>query len=171
MTTSYLRARIARTLLTGAAIVGALLGLPSPSAAQRLSLDTALQAITESEPTIAMPTSGLFEPPDASRERLPVVAHDRGFAIVQASFIGAASMDLAVSMYQIASGNAREGGFGAWWQDSPVAFAASKSAVAVAFAYGLERLHRTRPKLAFVLGVVATSVEGSLVVRSARMER
>ena len=91
------------------------------------------------------------------------------FHAVSAAFIIAASTDLSVSMYQIGRGAAREGGFGAQWQDSPVAFAVTKSAMAAAFTYGLQRMHRNRPKAAFVLGVAATAVEGWLTVRSARI--
>ena len=93
--------------------------------------------------------------------------HDRAFNIVLGGFVTAASSDLAVSMYRIQEGSARERGFGSWWQDSPVAFAASKTAMAVAFAYGLKRVHKTRPKTAWVMGIAATSFESWLVVRSA----
>jgi hypothetical protein len=37
------------------------------------------------------------------------------------------------------------------------------------FVYGLQRLHRDRPKTAFILGIAQTALEGYLVVRSARM--
>lgn len=112
-----------------------------------------------------------FDAGEAVRGHATFETKDTGFKIVQASFFAAASSDLAVSMYQIGAGNAREAGFGSWWQDSPVAFAISKSAVTVAFAYGLERLHKTKPKLAFWLGIAATSVEGSLVVLNAQTGR
>ncbi len=95
--------------------------------------------------------------------------HDRPFNIVLGSFFTAASSDLAVSMYRIEEGSARERGFGSWWQDSPVLFATTKSAMAAAFAYGLKRLHKTRPKTAWVMGVAATTFESWLVVRSARI--
>lgn len=94
---------------------------------------------------------------------------DPRFTFVLGAFITAAGTDLAVSMYQIGQGNAREGAFGAPWQDSPVAFAASKSAMTAVFVYGLQRLHRDRPKTAFILGIAQTALEGYLVVRSARM--
>ena len=97
--------------------------------------------------------------------------HDRAFNVVLGGFFTAASSDLAVSMYQIQEGSARERGFGSWWQDSPVAFAASKSAMAVAFAYGLKRVHKTRPKTAWVMGIAATSFESWLVVRGARISQ
>jgi len=114
--------------------------------------------------------------PDAhagSRRATPLTdgsdRRDRAFNIVLGGFFTAASSDLAVSMYRIQEGSARERGFGSWWQDSPVAFAASKSAMAVAFAYGLKRVHKTRPKTAWVMGIAATSFESWLVVRSARI--
>lgn len=94
---------------------------------------------------------------------------DPKFNFVLGAFITAAGTDLAVSMYQIGKGNAREGGFGGAWQDSPVAFAVSKSAMTALFAYGLQRIHRDRPKTAFILGIAQTALEGYLVVRSARM--
>ena len=97
-------------------------------------------------------------------------ASDGRFEAVLGAFITAAGTDVAVSMYQIGRGNAREAGFGSSWQDSPIAFAATKSALTAVFAYQLQRLHRTRPKTAFVLGVVSTSVETALVVRSARIK-
>jgi hypothetical protein len=96
---------------------------------------------------------------------------DRPFNLVVGSFITAASTDLAVSMYQIGRGVARESGFGGSWQDKPVLFATTKSAMAAAFVYGLQRVHKTRPKTALVMGAIVTGVEGWLVVRSARIEQ
>jgi len=93
------------------------------------------------------------------------------FNFVLGSFVTAAGTDVAVSMYQIGRGTAREAAFGAMWQDSPVAFAASKSALTALFAYQLQRLHRTRPKAAFILGIAATSAEAALVARSAWIAR
>lgn len=97
-------------------------------------------------------------------------ARDEGaFHIVLGAFVTAAGTDVAVSMYQIGRGAAREAGFGSWWQDSPVAFAMTKSAATALFAYQLHRLHRTRPKAAFILGIATTSVEAALVARAARI--
>ena len=95
--------------------------------------------------------------------------HEGLFRAVNTSFLAAASTDLSLSMYQIGRGVARESGFGAQWQDSPVAFSVTKTGMAVAFAYALQRMHKTRPKTALVLGVAATAVEGWLTVRSARL--
>ncbi len=92
---------------------------------------------------------------------------DERFQIVLGAFITAAGTDLALSMYKIGNGSAREAGFGTWWQDSPVAFAVSKSAISALFAYQLERLHRTHPRAAFALGIVDTAIEAALVARSA----
>lgn len=86
--------------------------------------------------------------------------------LVVGAFITMAGADLAVSTYQIGRGTARERAFGAAWQDSPIAFAVSKSAMSAAFAYGLQKMHKTRPKTAIVLGVAATAVESWLVARS-----
>jgi hypothetical protein len=94
---------------------------------------------------------------------------DIKFNVVMGAFITAAGTDIAVSMYQIGRGAARERGFGAPWQDSPVAFAATKSAMTAVFVFGLQRLHKDRPKTALILGIAQTAVESLLVVRSARM--
>ena len=98
-------------------------------------------------------------------------SHDGAFHLVLGAFVTAAGTDVAVSMYQIGRGTAREAAFGSWWQDSPVAFAATKSALTALFAYQLQRIHRTRPKTAMILGIVGTSVEATLVARSARIKQ
>jgi hypothetical protein len=72
-------------------------------------------------------------------------------------------------MYGIGNGAVRERGFGSWWQDSPVAFAATKSAATAVFAYQLQKLHRTRPKTAIVIGLITTGVEASLAARGAQL--
>jgi hypothetical protein len=95
--------------------------------------------------------------------------HDRLFQSLNAAFVIAAGTDVSVSMYQIGRGAARESAFGAPWQDSPVAFAITKSAMTAAFAFGLQRIHKNRPKTAFVLGIAATALESWLAVRSARI--
>jgi hypothetical protein len=97
--------------------------------------------------------------------------HPEAMRAVTAAFLITASTDLAVSMYQIGRGEAREVGFGAPWQDSPVAFAVTKSAVAVGFAYGLQHLHKSRPKTALVLGIAATALESWLTVRGAQISQ
>jgi hypothetical protein len=96
-------------------------------------------------------------------------AEDPRFRALMGTFVGAATADIAVSMYQIEQQNGRELGFGAWWQDSPAAFAVSKAAMTAAFVYGLKRMHRSRPKTAMTLGIVATIVEGALVVHGASL--
>jgi hypothetical protein len=97
--------------------------------------------------------------------------HDALFQSVTAALIVSASTDLSVSMYQVGRGTAREVAFGAPWQDSPVVFALTKSAVAAAMVYGLQRMHKTRPKTALVLGIATTAVEGWLTARSALIAR
>jgi hypothetical protein len=92
-----------------------------------------------------------------------------GFPIVLGAFITAASADLAVSMYQIGRGAAREVAFGSTFQDAPVPFAVSKSALAALFALGVQRIHKDRPKAALILGISATVLESMLVVRAARI--
>jgi hypothetical protein len=94
---------------------------------------------------------------------------DVKFQIVTGAFVTAAGSDIAMSMYQIGKGNAREAGFGRWWQGNPTALAVSKSAMVALFAYELQQVHKENPKLAFVLGIAATAVESALVVRSAGM--
>jgi hypothetical protein len=109
--------------------------------------------------------------PVASEEEAvaPARSGDVPFQLMMGALITAAGSDIAVSMYRIGQGRAREVGFGAWWQDSPVAFALSKSAMAALLAWQIQRIHRTRPKTAFVLGLVTAAVETGLVVRAARM--
>ena len=99
----------------------------------------------------------------ASREtRAPEVNHhDALFRSVTAALAITTSTDLSISMYQIGKGNAREAGFGSAWQDSPVAFAISKSAVAAGFMYGLQRLHKNHPKTAIILGIAPAPKAGS----------
>ena len=109
--------------------------------------------------------------PEPASRPMTLATDDGAFHIVLGSFVTAAGTDVAVSMYQIGRGTAREAGFASWWQDSPVAFAATKSALTALFAYQLQRLHRTRPKAAFILGIVGTSVEATLVARSARIRQ
>lgn len=102
----------------------------------------------------------------------PTTEKDDGrFHLVLGAFVTAAGTDVASSMYQIGRGAAREAAFGAPWQDSPVAFAATKSALTALFVYQLQKLHRTRPKAAFILGIAGTSVEAALIARTARLQR
>lgn len=96
---------------------------------------------------------------------------DGRFHLVLGAFMTAAGTDVASSMYQIGRGAAREAAFGSTWQDSPIAFAATKSAVTALFVYQLQKLHRTRPKAAFILGIAGTSVEAALIARTARLQR
>jgi hypothetical protein len=112
------------------------------------------------------------EPNTSDRDGMALKAdshHDGLFRAMSAAFVIAAGADVSVSMYQIGRGAAREKGFGAQWQDSPVAFALTKSAMTAAFGYGLQRIYKDRPKAAFVLGLAATAFEGWLVMRSARV--
>ena len=92
-----------------------------------------------------------------------------GIHLVTAAFVTLAGADLALSTYQIGRGAGREQGFGASWQDSPVAFAISKSAMSATFVYAIQRLHKSRPKTAIVIGVAATAMEGWLVARGAAL--
>lgn len=95
---------------------------------------------------------------------------DGRFHLVLGAFVTAAGTDVASSMYQIGRGAAREAAFGAPWQNSPVAFAATKSALTALFVYQLQKLHRTRPKAAFILGIAGTSIEAALIARTARLQ-
>jgi hypothetical protein len=94
---------------------------------------------------------------------------DGHFPLLLAAFTTAASADLAVSMYQIGRGAAREAAFGSQWQNAPVPFALTKSGMAALFGIGLQRMHKDRPKAALILGISATAMESFLVVRAARM--
>jgi hypothetical protein len=91
------------------------------------------------------------------------------FPLLLGAFTTAASADLAITMYQIGHGTAREVGFGSKWQRAPVPFALTKSGMAALFVVGLQRMHKDRPKTAFILGLSATIMESMLVVRSARI--
>ena len=113
----------------------------------------------------AAPDSGSAPAVVSSQSSVP----DRPLRFVVGTFVAAAAADVSISMYQIQRGAARERGFGAWWQNSPVPFALSKSVMATAFVYGLRELRKTKPKTALVLGIAASAVEVSLAVRSARL--
>jgi hypothetical protein len=131
-------------------------------------------ALAQTAPAVESAALPRLEPvrdtvPPAAAAGHDIAGHDIMFTTVSAAFVVAASTDLSVSMYQIGRGSAREVAFGAQWQDSPVAFAVSKSVMTAAFVYGLQRMHKTRPKTALVLGLVATAVEGWLAVRSAQI--
>jgi hypothetical protein len=112
--------------------------------------------------------SGQTEPPAV---HTPGAAHedDGHFPLVLGAFLTAASADLAVSMYQIGRGAAHEAAFGSGWDHKPLPFALTKSGAAAAFALGIQRMHRDRPKAAFVIGLSATIVESVLVARAARI--
>lgn len=131
-----------------------------------------LQSIPCIDPARACATPLEYFDASAAVAAAAVAAEDRNnarFHFVMGAFITAASTDLAVSMYQIGRGAARERAFGAHWQDSPVAFAATKSAMTAIFVFGAQRLHKERPKTAIILGIAQTAVEALLVVRSARI--
>jgi hypothetical protein len=111
---------------------------------------------------------------DVDAGRTVDVGERRGdvrFQIVVGAYLTAAGTDIALSMYHIGKGDLREAGFGGAWQNNPVAFAATKSALAALFAFQLQRLHRSHPKAAFVLGVVDTAIEASLVARTAHLAK
>ena len=153
--------------LTPCLLLGAiLLGAPLTAGAQT-------EGDATDAPCAAAAPDCLAQPPTTdTRTRVDGAAgdhHEAVFHAVSTGFIVVASTDLSLSMYQIGRGAAREGAFGAQWQDSPVAFALTKSAMAAGFAYGLQRMHKTRPKTALILGIAATAIEGWLTVRSARL--
>jgi hypothetical protein len=148
-------------------LTAALLGSPAAAAAQEEQASIVVDAPSLSATQLREP-----EPAIDTRDVIVSIAEshrDGPFRFVSAAFFVAASADLSVSMYQVGRGAARETGFGAQWQDSPVAFALTKSAMSAAFVYGLQRMHRTRPKTALVLGLVATAFEGWLTVRGVRI--
>lgn len=132
-----------------------------------------LAALTMSVSALAQGKPRVTEAPvPASSPAAAVTEKDDGrFHLVLGAFVTAAGTDIASSMYQIGRGSAREAAFGSPWQDSPVAFAATKSALTAFFAYQLQKLHRTRPKAAFILGIAGTSVEAALIARTARLQR
>jgi hypothetical protein len=147
--------------LFGAAAVARAQVEPAESIDTARSIDTAIRTLDLGDLTREGEGRLVSERTDSRHEGL--------FMALNSAFIISASTDVSISMYQIGRGVARETGFGAQWQDSPMAFAVTKSAMAAAFAYGLNRIHKTRPKTAFVIGIAATALEGWLAVRSARM--
>jgi hypothetical protein len=147
-------------------LAAALLGSPASAVAQD-EFAGFIDAPSFSTAPVAEP-----EPTLDTRDVIVSITDSRrggSFRFVSTAFFVAATTDLSVSMYQVGRGTAREAGFGAQWQDSPVVFAVTKSAMAAAFAYGLQRMHKTRPKTAMVLGLAATAFEGWLAVRSIRV--
>jgi hypothetical protein len=126
---------------------------------------------TSSAAASAAPTGQLRLPDSGARPESPIHDDAKFNAFILGGFITAAGADVAVTMYQIGSASARERGFGAWWQDSPVAFSVSKSAMTAVFVYGLQRVHRSRPKTAVALGIAGIAVESMLAVRAGRMGR
>jgi len=120
---------------------------------------------------IATTASEMFDGKEmrAEGEATSAEKTDTRFQIVLGSFITAAGTDIALSMYAIGQGTAREVGFGAAWQHSPVAFAVTKSALTALYAFELQKLHKSRPKTAMVLGIIGTAIETSLVARTARL--
>ena len=138
-----------------------------PARAQTPLADAATDWYTTHPGSVEMEVRAAVVPVDVA----PPSAHgDEGhFPLLLGAFITAASADLAVSMYQIGRGAAREAAFGSGWEHAPVPFALSKSGAAAAFALGIQHMHKSRPKAAFILGLSATAVESMLVVRAARM--
>ena len=133
------------------------------------------QAAGTDVPGDALPTLTQYRTPELKGDDGDIVRsnaagrQDRLFQSLNAAFVIAAGTDVSISMYQIGRGVARERAFGAPWQDSPVTFALTKSAMTAAFAFGLQRMHKERPKTAFILGLAATALESWLAVRGARM--
>jgi len=148
-------------LVVGVA-TGVAMALPVPveaqetvtSSAPRYSLQAAIADAAVSQTDAPASTAG--------RE-------DGKFQFVLGAFLTAAGTDIATTMYYVGQGSAREVAFGGWWQDRPVAFAVTKSAATALFAYQLQKLHKTRPKTAIVLGIVGAGFEASLVARTARI--
>jgi hypothetical protein len=154
------RANWLRSIVLAAAVIG----VPGQAGAQTGPADSA------TAPRIEASVDGTTQPFVETRVGSDVGGgHPEAMRAVTSAFLITASTDLAVSMYQIGRGEAREVGFGAPWQDSPVAFAVTKSAMAVGFAYGLQHLHKSRPKTALVLGMAATALETWLTVRGAQI--
>ena len=164
-----LRSRRLTSLLSLLSITIVVLLLSMNAAAQSVDDESRPASLVGVEPQSSLLSNIRDSAPTLDLAHGPSVRQDRTFNIVLGGFLTAASTDLAVSMYQINQGVARERGFGAAWQDSPVLFAASKTAMSAAFAYGLQRVHKTRPKTALIMGLAATSFESWLVVRSARL--
>jgi hypothetical protein len=92
-----------------------------------------------------------FELTATAADQTATATEGSGRLSLLGALITAASADLAVSMYQIGRGAAREA-FGTTWQDAPVPFAVSKRAMAALSTFGVQRMHKGRPKAALILG-------------------
>jgi hypothetical protein len=170
MERSTLRPRHVALVVSRALLCALVLLVSVHAQAQTPPLDLSLSPTSCASPNkVCTDPPARFNEQTNYRESSTSVSHDGKFNVVIGAFITAAGADLAVSMYQIGRGAAREGAFGAQWQDSPVAFAVSKSAMTAAFVYGLQRVRKIRPKTALVLGIAATAAETWLVARSANM--
>jgi hypothetical protein len=169
MERSTLRPCHAALAVSRTSLCALLLLLSVRAQAQTLPLDLSLTSCIGPAKACTESATRLNEQSDRRESLASAADGDGRFHVVMGAFITAAGADLAVSMYQIGRGAAREGAFGAPWQDSPVAFAISKSAMTAAFVYGVQRVRKTRPKTALVLGIAATAAEGWLAARSASM--
>ena len=156
-----------RSRLAGALFVGLALLVSSTPARAQLVLPAGAHAPTLD--VAAAPRPMAADVRAADRTTAPDGPRDPLFSVVTGAYIAAATADIAVSMYQIDRGAARERGLGAQWQDSPAAFAITKGALAATFVYGIHRMHERRPKTAIMLGIAATAIESLLTVRSARI--
>jgi hypothetical protein len=141
---------------------GIALALPAPVAAQ--------ETVTRDAPAYslqaAIADAALLQ---TDRAASTAAREDGKFQFVMGAFLTVAGTDIATTMYHLGQGTAREVGFGGWWQHRPVTFAVTKSAATALFAYQLQKLHKTRPKTAMVLGIVGAGFEASLVARTARI--
>ena len=93
----------------------------------------------------------------------------RPFVIAVAVYDVAAATDIAVSTFVIGQGSGREA-FDLF-RNRPVALSVTKLSLAAAATYGLTRLHRYRPKLAFWMTVAATGIEIAVTARNAKFIR
>ena len=157
----WLRFKCPWTLLVTVA-TGITLALPAPADAQ--------ETVTSAAPLLSL-RAAIADPALLQAEAPASMAgrEDGKFQFVLGAFLTAAGTDIATTMYYVGQGTAREAGFGGWWQDRPVTFAVTKCSVTALLAYQLQKLHKTRPKTAMILGIVGTGFEASLVARTARI--
>jgi hypothetical protein len=95
---------------------------------------------------------------------------ERPLHIAVASYMTLQGADLAVTSYMLGARTAREvNPILAPFSHTPVAFGAIKMGMATATSYGILRLQRQHPKLAFVLAVVGSGVYVGVVYHNARL--
>jgi hypothetical protein len=83
----------------------------------------------------------------------------------------AATADATTSMALLSQPGFREGNpLLKPFQDSPVAFGIAKGAYTAGLIYAIRGLHKTHPRAAVIVAIVATAIEAGLVASNARLQ-